>query len=48
MVYKKCEKNISKENYAKLRNYFSDMKKMDQIALCFNKRIPSFNKRALG
>ena len=33
LVCKKCDKNISNENYAKLRNCLSKMKELDQIVL---------------
>ena len=47
----KCDKNISNENYAKLRNSLSKMKELDQFSkkpLHFNKGAPLFDKRALG
>ena len=46
LVCEKCDKNISKENYVKLRNYLSRMKELDQI-VGHNKRAPLFDKRAL-
>ena len=33
VVFEKCEKNISSEKQAKLRNYISKTKEMDQIVL---------------
>ena len=31
MICEKCNKNISNENYAKLRNYLSKIKELDQM-----------------
>ena len=50
---KKCNKNISNKNYAKLRNYLSEIKRIGSDcspkgALHFNKRAPLFDKEALG
>ena len=47
LVCEKCDKNISKENCVKLRNYLSRMKELDQI-VGHNERAPLFDKRVLG
>ena len=33
LIWRKCYKNVSNENYAKLVNYLSKMKELDQIVL---------------
>ena len=33
LVCKKCDKNISNENYEKLSNHLSKMKELDRIVL---------------
>ena len=50
LIWEKSDKNFSNENYAKLINYLSKMKELDQIVLLkglFNKTAPLFEKWAL-